>query len=128
MFSACSRSSAGCSPARRAQRKPELFCSSKNVTSDPVGEDNALGACGHNRDGKKGKKHIVIGLLCDEEGSAVSTEVFRCNMYNPRTMNRWILRFAQTRPLPSELPKELCPGQSGGTLRAEYEALWLPGF
>ena len=53
--------------ARRAQRKPELFL--YDVTSSYLeGEDNALGAYGYNRDGKKGKKQIVIGLLCDEDG------------------------------------------------------------
>ena len=36
-------------------------------------------ATGYNRDGKRGKKQIVIGLLCDEEGEPVSTEVFRGN-------------------------------------------------
>src|SRR5271157_1878711 len=58
---------------RRAQRKPELFL--YDVTSSYLeGEDNALGAYGYNRDGKRGKKQIVIGLLCDEEGVPVSTE------------------------------------------------------
>jgi hypothetical protein len=60
--------------ARGAQRKPELFL--YDVTSSYLeGEDNALGAYGYNRDGKKGKKQIVIGLLCDEDGTPVSTEV-----------------------------------------------------
>jgi len=37
------------------------------------------------RDGKKGKKQIVIGLLCDEQGEPVSTEVFRGNTQDPKT-------------------------------------------
>ena len=49
------------------------------------GEDNAYGAYGYNRDGKKGKKQIVIGLLCDEQGAPVSTEVFRGNTQDPKT-------------------------------------------
>ena len=49
------------------------------------GEDNAYGAYGYNRDGKKGKKQIVIGLLCDEHGAPVTTEVFRGNTQDPKT-------------------------------------------
>ena len=36
-------------------------------------------------DGKKGKKQIVIGLLCDEDGEAVSTEVFSGNTQDTQT-------------------------------------------
>ena len=73
--------------ARRAQRKPELFL--YDVTSSYLeGEDNALGAYGYNRDGKKGKKQIVIGLLCDEDGAPVSTEVFRGNTQDPQDFGR----------------------------------------
>jgi len=46
---------------------------------------NALGAYGYNRDGKKGKKQIVIGLSCDEQGEPLSTEVFRGNTQDPAT-------------------------------------------
>src|SRR3984893_5350953 len=70
--------------ARRGTRKPELFL--YDVTSSYLeGEANALGAYGYNRDGKKGKKQIVIGLLCDQEGEPVSTEVFRGNTQDPAT-------------------------------------------
>lgn len=69
---------------RRGQQKPELFL--YDVTSSYLeGEDNAYGAYGYNRDGKKGKKQIVIGLLCDEHGAPVSTEVFRGNTQDPKT-------------------------------------------
>jgi transposase len=70
--------------ARAAQRKPELFL--YDVTSSYLeGDKNALGAYGYNRDGKKGKKQIVIGLLCDEYGTPVSTEVFRGNTQDTKT-------------------------------------------
>lgn len=47
-----------------------------DVTSSYLeGQGNALAAFGSNRDGKTGKKHIVMGLLCDEAGAPVSTEV-----------------------------------------------------
>jgi hypothetical protein len=69
---------------RRGPQKPELFL--YDVTSSYLeGEDNAYGAYGYGRDGKKGKKQIVIGLLCDEQGTPVSTEVFRGNTQDPKT-------------------------------------------
>jgi hypothetical protein len=80
--------------ARRAQRKPELFL--YDVTSSYLeGEDNALGAYGYNRDGKQGKKQIVIGLLCDEEGTPVSTEVFRGNTQDPQTFGAQVRKASQ---------------------------------
>jgi len=69
---------------RRGPQKPELFL--YDVTSSYLeGEDNAYAAYGYNRDGKKGKKQIVIGLLCDQQGTPVSTEVFRGNTQDPKT-------------------------------------------
>jgi len=69
---------------RRGSQKPELFL--YDVTSSYLeGEDNAYGAYGYNRDGKRGKKQIVIGLVCDEHGDPVSTEVFRGNTQDPKT-------------------------------------------
>jgi hypothetical protein len=80
--------------ARHAQRKPELFL--YDVTSSYLeGDHNALGAYGYNRDGKKGKKQIVIGLLCDEEGTPVSTEVFRGNTQDPKTFGAQVRKASQ---------------------------------
>lgn len=57
-----------------------------DVTSSYLeGNNNALADWGYNRDGKKGKKQIVIGLLCDEKGTPVSTEVFRGNTQDIKT-------------------------------------------
>jgi Transposase DDE domain len=57
-----------------------------DVTSSYLeGTQNALAAFGYNRDGKKGKMQIVIGLLCDEDGQPVSIEVFPGNTQDPRT-------------------------------------------
>src|SRR5579884_254054 len=51
---------------RRGQ-PPRLFL--YDVTSSYLeGEQNELGEYGYNRDGKRGKLQIVIGLLADEEG------------------------------------------------------------
>jgi len=64
--------------SRRGQVKPELFL--YDVTSSYLeGDQNALADWGYNRDKKRGKKQIVIGLLCDEQGEPVSTEVFAGN-------------------------------------------------
>ena len=45
-----------------------------------------LAKLGHNRDGKKGKLQIVIGLLCNAEGCPVSVTVFEGNTGDPKTL------------------------------------------
>ena len=71
--------------AQRTKAKPiNLFL--YDVTSSYLeGTQNALAALGYNRDGKKGKRQIVIGLLCDEDGHPVSIEVFPGNTSDPHT-------------------------------------------
>jgi hypothetical protein len=71
--------------AQRHKTKPaSLFL--YDVTSSYLeGTHNALAAFGYNRDGKKGKQQIVIGLLCDEDGHPVSIEVFPGNTQDPHT-------------------------------------------
>ena len=71
--------------AQRTKTNPgSLFL--YDVTSSYVeGTHNALAAFGYNRDGKKGKMQIVIGLLCDEDGHPVSIEVFPGNTHDPHT-------------------------------------------
>ena len=72
--------------AQRNKTKPvSLFL--YDVTSSYLeGTHNELAAFGYNRDGKKGKLQIVIGLLCDEDGHPVSIEVFPGNTQDPRTV------------------------------------------
>ena len=41
---------------------------------------------GHNRDGKKGKLQIVIGLLCNRDGCPVAVEVFDGATGDPTTV------------------------------------------
>ena len=61
--------------ARYRGKKPELFL--YDVTSSYLeGLHNELAEWGYNRDNKKGKKQVVVGLLCDEGGDPVSVEVF----------------------------------------------------
>lgn len=79
---------------RRGKEKPELFL--YDVTSSYLeGDKNALGAYGYCRDGKKGKKQIVIGLLCDEQGEPVSTEVFKGNTQDPATFGSQVRKAAE---------------------------------
>jgi hypothetical protein len=72
--------------AQRTKSKPiNLFL--YDVTSSYLeGTQNALAAFGYNREGKKGKRQIVIGLLCDEAGHPVSIEVFPGNTHDPHTV------------------------------------------
>lgn len=64
--------------------KPGLYL--YDVTSTYLeGQHNELAAFGHNRDKKKGKKQIVIGLLCNENGIPLSIEVFHGNTSDPKT-------------------------------------------
>ncbi len=59
---------------RRGDRKPTLFL--YDVTSSYLeGQCNAFAAFGYNRDGKTGTPQVLIGLLCDEEGTPVSVDV-----------------------------------------------------
>lgn len=63
----------------------ELFL--YDVTSSYFeGTENELSDFGYNRDKKKGKKQIVIGLLCDTEGYPVSVKVFKGNTQDPKTV------------------------------------------
>ncbi|HUY14719.1 MAG TPA: hypothetical protein VMX16_13990 [Terriglobia bacterium] len=68
----------------RAQ-PPRLFL--YDVTSSYLeGEQNELGAYGYNRDGKRGKFEIVIGLLADEQGEPLAVRVFEGNRSDPTTV------------------------------------------
>jgi len=80
--------------ARRGHHKPGLFL--YDVTSSYLeGHCNALAAFGYNRDGKAGKPQVVVGLLCDEEGAPVSTEVFTGNTPDLATLVPQIRKVAQ---------------------------------
>ena len=80
--------------AAAALKKPGLYL--YDVTSSYLeGVCNELGAFGYNRDGKKGKRQIVIGLLCNEKGRALSIEVFAGNTCDPATMASQIRKVAE---------------------------------
>src|SRR5438128_1778299 len=71
--------------AQRQKTKPARLFLYDVTRSYLEGTQNALAAFGYKRDGKKGKRQIVIGLLCDEDGHPVSIEVFPGNTQDPRT-------------------------------------------
>jgi transposase len=49
------------------------------------GVDNELADFGYNRDGKKGKKQMVTGLLTDAQGDPLSIQLYRGNTSDPPT-------------------------------------------
>lgn len=51
------------------------------------GECNELAGWGYNRDKKKGKKQVVMGLLCDSEGEPVSVDLFPGNTSDIQTFS-----------------------------------------
>lgn len=73
---------------------PGLFL--YDVTSTYLeGEHNALAAFGYNRDGKRGRKQIVVGLLCDDRGVPLAIEAFPGNTGDTRTVAAQIAKLQQ---------------------------------
>ena len=69
---------------KKRTHPPQFFL--YDVTSSYFeGQCNDLADYGYNRDGKKGKKQIVIGLLTDEEGDPVSVQVYKGNTSDSKT-------------------------------------------
>lgn len=67
-----------------------------DVTSSYLeGEHNELGAFGYNRDGKRGKRQLVIGLLCNGGGRPLSIEVFAGNTQDPKTFTPQVKKVAK---------------------------------
>jgi transposase len=78
---------------QKEKKKRELFL--YDVTSSYFeGMCNALSDWGYNRDGKKGKKQVVVGLLCDELGEPISVEVFHGNTSDLKTFANQIAKVA----------------------------------
>ena len=74
--------------------KPPQFYLYDVTSSYLEGDQNELGMWGYNRDGKKGKKQIVIGLMTDEEGWPICTEVFEGNTKDTATVKSQIQKMA----------------------------------
>lgn len=78
---------------KRYSKAPQLFL--YDVTSTYLeGVHNALAAFGYNRDKKRGKHQLVIGLLCDGQGCPLSIEVFKGNTQDPQTFSTQIEKVA----------------------------------
>jgi len=79
---------------RYAENKPTLYL--YDVTSSYLeGTCNELSAFGYNRDRKSGKRQIVYGLLCDEQGRPVSIEAFPGNTNDTKTFGSQIRKVAK---------------------------------
>jgi len=69
-----------------ASARPGLFL--YDVTSSYFeGEHNDLAAFGYNRDGKKGKKQVIAGLLTGPDGCPLAIELFPGNTSDPQTVD-----------------------------------------
>jgi transposase len=74
---------------------PVLFL--YDVTSSYFeGQQNELADYGYNRDKKRGKKQIVIGLLSDPEGDPVAVRVFEGNTNDPKTVAEQVTTLTST--------------------------------
>ena len=79
----------------RCKNKPLKSLFLYDVTSSYLeGEKNELARFGYNRDGKKGKTQIVIGLHCDDAGFPISIEVFEGNTIDSKTVRSQIEKLA----------------------------------
>ena len=91
------------------QRKPDVECALAkrhldegamvlyDVTSSYVeGKKNEWAEYGYNRDGKKSKKQVVIGLMTDQEGCPISLEVFRGNTKDTATLRTQITKIRES--------------------------------
>jgi Transposase DDE domain len=75
------------------EQKPALFL--YDVTSSYLeGTHNVFGNFGYNRDGKRGKHQIVVGLLCDAAGAPLSIEVFAGNTSDTKTFGSQVHKVA----------------------------------
>jgi hypothetical protein len=74
---------------------PTLFL--YDVTSAYLeGVSNELGAFGYNRDGKKGKLQIVVGLLAGPDGLPVAVRVFEGNTNDTKTVSEQVRILAES--------------------------------
>ena len=74
--------------------EPQLFL--YDVTSSYLeGDANALAAFGYNRDGKKGKLQLVIGLLTGPDGTPIAVRVFEGNTPDTQTVAQQVRILSQ---------------------------------
>jgi transposase len=79
--------------SRYGEQKPVLYL--YDVTSSYLeGMKNEYADFGYNRDKKRGKMQIVIGLLTDDNGLPISIEVFQGNTSDVKTFTSQIRKLA----------------------------------
>lgn len=66
--------------------KPPMLVLYDVTSSYFEGECNELGRYGYNRDGKRGKLQIVIGMLTADDGEPLAVRVFEGNTADPSTL------------------------------------------
>ena len=88
------------------------------------GQKNKLSAFGYNRDGKKGKKQIVIGLLCDETGDPISVEVFKGNTNDLKTFSSQLKKVKQR----FNIQQVVMVGDKGMIKKAQIDDITNNGF
>ncbi len=77
-------------------KKPKGLVFLYDVTSSYLeGQHNELAAPGYNRDGKRFKKQVVVGLLTDAQGEPVSVHVYEGNRADPTTVADAVHTLAQ---------------------------------
>jgi transposase len=102
----------------QGQETPKLYL--YDVTSSYLeGVKNELADWGYNRDGKKGKMQIVIGLLTDALGVPVSVEVFQGNTSDLKSFFDQIKKVAQR----FRVQRVTMVGDRGMIKSAQIEAL-----
>ena len=70
----------------KRQGQPPVLVLYDVTSSHFEGECNELSQDGYNRDGKKGKRPIVIGLLTADDGEPLAVRVFEGNTTDPSTV------------------------------------------
>jgi transposase len=96
-----------------------------DVTSSYIeGVDNELANFGYNRDKKRGKMQIVVGLLCDEEGLPVSVEVFEGNTSDVKTFHSQVRKVADR----FQVEQVVFVGDRGMIKSAQQKELTEEGF
>ena len=88
------------------------------------GTCNELSAYGYNRDGKRGKEQIVIGLLCNSEGTPITVQVFEGNTQDPKTLTEQLRETAKR----FELKNVIWVGDRGMIKKSQIEQITEAGF
>ncbi len=88
------------------------------------GETCPLAAYGYNRDGKKGKKQVVIGVICDGDGCPIWVEVFKGDTADQTTVKQQLLTL-QTQ---LSVKRFIFVGDRGMVTHARIEELEAEGW